>query len=223
MSKDYSSEPLLCLHCGNETVLEVKANFIDKDHEFEYHPEYRQEIPIFTYYSQYTLYKCPVCSKVTLRNIESCDAESDHTGKPIAYENILYPVKTGDLSFLPEKINKAFESALKTKNVDKVMCAIGLRRTLEMLCNDKGAQGRSLYHKLQDLSDKAIIPKVLDAASHLIRSLGNSAAHAEDVEFDIQTINDLIRFTRIILEYVYVIPKELNMIQSKFQEEEKEE
>lgn len=91
-----------------------------------------------------------------------------------------------------------------------------------MLCYDQGAEGRTLYKKLVDLSDKAIIPKVLDKVSHLIRDLGNAAAHEKDVEFDIHIINDIIRFTRIILDYVYVIPKELIRIQEQFDLNEKE-
>jgi hypothetical protein len=222
MSKTYSSKPILCLHCGNETLLEVVATFNDKETEYMYDDYYEAEVPIATFYSDYTLYKCPVCSKVTLKSVDACDQDRDHTGKVIEYENILYPVQTGDLYYVPEKIKKAFESALKTKNVDKVMCALGLRRTLEMLCHDKGAEGRTLYNKLVDLSNKGIIPQVLNEASHLIRDLGNAAAHEEDVQFDVQTINDLIRFTRIILDYVYVIPKELRRLQTQFKIEEKD-
>ncbi|MEC0297154.1 DUF4145 domain-containing protein [Peribacillus frigoritolerans] len=219
---DYSPTPLLCLHCGNETIMQIVASHNDQEVEYIFHPEYNEEVPWAVYDTLYTLYKCPVCSKVTLKSIESFDGIKDHNGRVIETENILYPVQTGDLKFVPELIKSAFESALKTKNVDKVMCAIGLRRTLEMLCYDQGAEGRTLYKKLVDLSDKAIIPKVLDKVSHLIRDLGNAAAHEKDVEFDIHIINDLIRFTRIILDYVYVIPKELIRIQEQFDLNEKE-
>jgi hypothetical protein len=218
MTKNYSSNPLLCLHCGNETILEIATKYSDSITETEWDEYYREEIPIVTFYSDYILYKCPVCSKVTLKSTEVCDQDTDHTGRPHEYEHILYPVQTGELHFVPERIKNAYESAQKTKNVDRVICAMGLRRTLEMLCNDQGAQGRTLYNKLVDLSEKAIIPKVLDDASHLIRGLGNSAAHEEDANFDIHTINALIRFTRIILDYVYVIPKELRRIQVQFEE-----
>ncbi|WP_163102267.1 DUF4145 domain-containing protein [Peribacillus alkalitolerans] len=215
-NKIYSSKSIICLHCGNETIMEVSAKVNEKEYEYMYDDYHGEDVPVATYYTTYTLYKCPVCSKITLKSVEAFDADTDHRGRVNEYENILYPVQTGDLKFVPERIKGAYESALKTKNVDRVMCAIGLRRTLEMLCHDQGAEGRTLYNRLVDLSEKAIIPKVLDKVSHLIRDLGNSAAHAEDVEFDMHVINDLIRFTRIILDYVYVIPKELRRIQEQF-------
>lgn len=197
MTKQYTSNPILCLHCGNETIMEIATKFSDEVTDTEWDPYYKAEVPVVTFYDTYTLYKCPVCFKVTLKNVNACDQEIDHTGRVIEYEELLYPMQSSNLYFLPKNIKNTFESALKTKNVDKVMCAIGLRRTLEMLCYDQKAQGRNLYNKLVDLSNKSIIPKVLDKASHLIRDLGNSAAHDEEIQFDKQTINDLVKFTRL--------------------------
>ncbi|MFA1822766.1 DUF4145 domain-containing protein [Virgibacillus oceani] len=213
--KNYSNIAQLCLHCGNETILEIKSVVKDEEYEIDA-DDYGREFLVATFYTTYTLYKCPVCNKVTLKSLEASDIEIGPDGKPYDYKNTLYPVQTGELSSFPSEIRSAYESALKTRNIDSVICAIGLRRTLEILCYDQGEKEGSLQQKLNRLSERGVIPKVLDEASHLIRTIGNSAAHDVDVNFDTQIINDMIRFTRIILDYVYVIPKEIIRIQSHF-------
>lgn len=216
MSKKYSNKAKLCLHCGNETIFEIKSEVNEKEHDFAY-DDYGREIPVITFFSTYTLYKCPVCFKVTLTSLEYNDQEIWPDGSHAEYKETLYPVRTGELSLVPDKIKNAYESALKTKNVDNVMCVIGLRRTLDILCREHGEVKGSLHSRLNNLSERGIIPEVLDDASHLIRMIGNSAAH-EDVEFDNYVVNYMIKFTRIILEYVYVIPKEIERMQSRFEE-----
>ncbi|WP_430789695.1 DUF4145 domain-containing protein [Virgibacillus flavescens] len=213
--KRYSDEAILCLHCGNETILEIKSEIEEKEHEFDF-DGYGRKFPILTYFSTYTLYKCPVCFKVSLTSLEYSDIEIGPDGSPYEYRETLYPVHTGELSLVPAKIRNAYESSLKTKNVDNVMCVMGLRRTLDILCRVHGEVKGSLNNRLNKLSEKGIIPGVLDDASHLIRVIGNSAAH-DDVDFDSHVVNNMIKFTRIILEYVYVIPKEIERMQIKFE------
>jgi hypothetical protein len=50
-------------------------------------------------------------------------------------------------------------------------------------------------------------------------------AHADDVEFDKQTVNQLIDFTQIILDYMYTLPAKIIVAQNrlaKISEVEKE-
>lgn len=189
MEKKFS-KVMLCLHCGNETIFEILSVYNDNVTEFEYDHYYGENIPTITFYTTYTLNKCPVYSKVTLKTVESCDADCDFSGKPIEYENNLYPsIAHGETQFLPDKIKRAFESAIKTKNVDAMMCALGQRRTLEMFCKEQNAEGRDLNSKIKYLVNNGVIPRGLDTASHLIRDIGKAAAHADDVEFDKVTID----------------------------------
>lgn len=218
MSKvEFSDGPILCLHCGNETIMEVLSRVEDKEIEYMSDPRYGKTSAL-SFYSFYTIYKCHTCLEVTLRSIKLSNQDYEYFEDEFAkYENYLYPVQTGNLSFVPFKIRNAYESALKVKKIDSVMCAIGLRRTLEMICHNQNAKGKTLFDKLDHLSSNGIIPEVLDDASHLIRTIGNSAAHDVDVKFNKKIVEDMLRFTRIILEYVYVIPKEIDKIQKHFE------
>ena len=89
---------------------------------------------------------------------------------------------------------------------------MALRRTLEIICKDKGAAGNTLEKKIIDLSQKNIFPQVINEASDVLRILGNEAAHGDDINYDERIVKDMINFTQIIIEYVYVIPYRLGNI-----------
>ncbi|MCS1350285.1 DUF4145 domain-containing protein [Mechercharimyces sp. CAU 1602] len=67
-------------------------------------------------------------------------------------------------------------AALKTKNIDGAICVLALRRTLEMMCIDKGENNRNLYKNIQELSDRDILPPILDGMAGILREVGNYAA-----------------------------------------------
>lgn len=204
-----------CLHCANTTYMEILYHNKETGVETEYDPQSNVEIPLFSYYTTYILLKCPACNKVSLSQIESCDVDTDWSGRPNEYKYLLYPNISSDKSNIPEDISAAFESALRIRNVDSTMCALALRRTLEIFCKKQGAKGKNLNDKINDLVKKNIIPVHLDQASHTIRDLGNAAAHGDDVTFNEVTISGLIKFTNLILEYVYVLPNEILAVQKQ--------
>ncbi|UHH08450.1 DUF4145 domain-containing protein [Bacillus subtilis] len=53
---------------------------------------------------------------------------------------------------------------------------MALRRTLEMVCKNKGAIGRTLHAKLNDLEEKKILPPLMGGLSKMIKEAGNAAA-----------------------------------------------
>lgn len=66
-----------------------------------------------------------------------------------------------------------------------------------------------------DLTQKCVFPQVINEASDILRILGNEAAHGDDVNYDERIVQEMINFTQIIIEYVYVIPFRINHIKSK--------
>ena len=59
-----------------------------------------------------------------------------------------------------------------------------VRRVLEELCDDHGAQGANLKDRLGDLGKVIVVPlNLLEAADHL-RLLGNDAAHIKAKTYD---------------------------------------
>ena len=81
-----------------------------------------------------------------------------------------------------------------------------LRRILEFIAKDKGAKGRDLFHKLQDMTAQGVLPGYFGQMSDLLRKVGNLGAHAADEEVNIWDAELMDDFFRSIVEYVYVAP-----------------
>lgn len=208
---------LTCHHCGNKTVMKEVAHYQHEeteeiwDHSFElYRP-----VHVITYVKDWHIFLCPVCINVTLEIIESNSMEIEPDGRPCVTKKLLYPFETMEKNNIPKNVAAAFESALKVRQIDGAICAIAIRRTLEMMCKDKGEQGKNLYIMLKALSDKGILPPILNDMASVLREIGNSAAHADDKEFNPDIVSPMIEFTKIILDYVYNLPEQIEQIQDR--------
>lgn len=169
-----------------------------------------------TFYTEWDVYLCPVCDNVTLlKTTKNTEERDDQNYDLVPTETILYPNVSLDESGIPLNVKNSFEAALRIKNVEGTLCAIGIRRTLEMMCKDKGASGKTLYLKLKDLSDKGVLPPILTEMTSVLRDLGNAAAHGDEREFSEELIESMIKFTNVILDYVYNLPDKLSEIQKQ--------
>lgn len=208
---------LTCHHCGNKTVMKEVAQYQYNDHEeiWEYSFDPYRPIHVITYTKEWHLFLCPVCIKVTLESVDYNSEETEPSGKPIYSEKLLYPFETMEKNNIPPNVAGAYESALKVRQIDGAICAIAIRRTLEMMCKDKGEEGKNLYEMLKALSDKGILPPILNEMASVLRVIGNAAAHADEEEFSPDLVPSMIEFTQIILDYVYNLPKQIENIQDR--------
>lgn len=112
-----------------------------------------------------------------------------------------------DKENIPDKVLNAFEEAIKChSNSCFIASAIMIRKTLEEICIDRGATGRDLFKKLEDLGGKILIPKELIEGMNELRLLGNDAAHIEAQTFSEigkEEIEVSLEFTKEILKAVY--------------------
>jgi hypothetical protein len=202
---------LSCYHCGNKTQMKRLSHYNLKGTDNLWASGHQISID---YYIDWDLYLCPVCENETLvktmRNSENIDL---HEMKLIPDEMILYPAVSIDAGCIPNGVKKSFEAALRIKNLDGNLCAIGIRKTLEMMCKDRQAEGRDLYHKLKDLADKGVLPPIINEMATILRELGNEAAHGEGQVFSDELIQSMIKFTQAILDYIYNLPERLSDIQ----------
>jgi hypothetical protein len=112
-----------------------------------------------------------------------------------------------DSASIPPNISKSFEEALTCHaNNCHTAAAIMVRKTLEELCEDRGATGKNLKDKISALSSTVILPReLLDAIDH-IRLLGNDAAHLELKHFNNvgkQELEAAIKVTKEVLKSIY--------------------
>jgi hypothetical protein len=151
----------------------------------------------------YSILGCPHCSQITIaRSYWNEDMESEGE---LTY-HILYPSEEKIPHGLTDKIKRGYDAAAKVKTIDANAYAVLIRRLLEMVCEDRKAEGGDLYKKLADLARKNEIPSKLVDVAQGLRGLGNVGAHAElgDVtEKEVPILGSLIN---AILEYIYSAP-----------------
>ena len=108
---------------------------------------------------------------------------------------------------IPATIVKTFGEALSCSAEElHVAAAIMIRRTLEELCDDKGATGPHLKARIAALQSVVVLPQGLLNALDDLRLLGNDAAHVEAKTYDAVGKDELsiaIELTKEILKAVY--------------------
>lgn len=109
-----------------------------------------------------------------------------------------------DDSDIPNEIRETFKEAIECHaNGSYRSSAIMVRRTIEVLCDEKNAKGDKLYERIDDLGQLSSLPKAFIDAMHDVRYLGNDAAHiaaktynnvgAEEVRVAIAVVKELLK------------------------------
>ena len=106
--------------------------------------------------------------------------------------------------------------AIKTSKVDLSVCLIAIRAVLEKICKDRGTKKKNLDAMLKEMVSKNILPDTLDQCSFLIRKLGNSGAHGEDIDLSQSDVLELIDFIETILYYIYELPVKISNVNKKY-------
>ncbi len=118
------------------------------------------------------------------------------------------PVRTAfSTQNIPEAILKTFNEAVTSHaQTCFVASAIMIRRTLEEICDERGANGKDLKERINDLKAKVVLPPELFDAMDELRVLGNDAAHIEAKTYDQISKPELdvaIEFTIELLKALY--------------------
>ena len=208
-----------CSNCNNETLMEIHArNKIENGDLFG--DSY--------YYDEQIVLKCPSCRNYNIINAywdssygkvtESKKYEDIYCGDNV-YETILYPVvselSNGANGIVPNDILKTFRKSLELKSVDSDSCLVKLRKTLELICNDKNVISHNLNDKLKKLFELGILPSTLKSASNITRKLGNMGAHESDIEISTTELSSTIKLVEYIIQYIYILPKEIEILEKK--------
>jgi hypothetical protein len=202
-----------CFHCGNTGLLKPigKTGWKDEDiHEDDY-----GNVIGYTLleHEDWYAFECPVCHKPVLISEYTFDVANTPTERKTEYPTIAVSPDG-----VPKEIYSAFESAVKTKGIDHAICLLSLRRVLEMICKDKGAVGRDLEKKIDDLIEKKVFPPMIGDACWIIRQLGNEAAHADKIEVYTYDIEQVIDYVSTIINYLYSMPYRVDKMKKKIEQ-----
>ena len=208
-----------CSNCNNETLMEIHARNKIENGDL---------LGDSYYYDEQIVLKCPSCRNYNIINAywdssygkvtESKKYEDVYCGDNV-YETILYPVvselSNGANGIVPNDIFKTFRKSLELKSVDSDSCLVKLRKTLELICNDKNVIGHNLNDKLKKLFELGILPSTLKSASNITRKLGNMGAHESDIEISTTELSSTIKLVEYIIQYIYILPKEIEILEKK--------
>jgi len=150
--------------------------------------------------SVYELLECDACDGIILREFyyhSEFPEESD--------SKILYPDGPKRILGMSKAVERAYRSALKVRSDANAYAAL-LGRVLDIICQEKSAEGDTLSKRLQDLAKKDVIPKPIADLAHQLRGFRNIAAHAELGELKKGEIEILDDLCSAILQYVYQGP-----------------
>jgi hypothetical protein len=189
-----------CSHCQNEGPMEIIGDYSTVRDYYDPDPGSDTSWEAGTIWE---LCKCPACELPILRSYDWHSGYMD--GSDIEYR-LLYPLSEGVPRGLPPRIDGGYRAALKVRNIDANAYGVLLGRVLELVCEDRKAEGKTLNDKLRNLAKKNEIPDKLVDVAKGIRELRNIGAHAVLGELTPAELPVLDGLTRAILEYVYSAP-----------------
>ena len=201
-----------CPHCGNRTPQRILFLQAEDGIIGEGHPLYEEHVR-----DNSILLKCSTCEGLSLyRNWEFYDEV-----KELDESELLYPPLVKLNETVPAEIRNSYGEAIKIKKLTPSGFAVLIRRTLEYLCNEQKAEGRSLREKITYMGKEGIIPKTLSLMADKIRIIGNIGAHASSIKIDSKEAEIIDDFLIAMVEYVYIAPYKIRGLAKALEEKKK--
>lgn len=200
-----------CPHCSNRNTYTIECKLPSTlVEEFQGEEQHTR--------TMYFLVKCSTCEDASLYIKTEVHNEGDLDDFFDCYQ--LYPSER-PIHDVPMRVMQDYAEARKVEKVSKVAFVSLMRRALESMCDEQGAQGKDLFNKLNDLVSKDIIPKKLGELGHAIRAIGKHGAHATDYKFEDHEVRAIKDFFLTMVEYVYVAPAKLERLKKTMEAKQK--
>ncbi len=194
---------LKCAYCGNNTV-----------HAMTYREDFSEVIdetmegdPIWDD-CWLAILKCTTCGKPSVYRDEWDDKNKKWT------TGLVYPTQISAPKEVPVKIREAFDEAISVIQRSPSLCAVGIRKCLEGICENEKAEGHTLEQKINYLGTSGILPKTLFDMMNTSRIFGNIGAHFRNSNVTLDDLQTLIEFINAIFVYIYVAPARLESVKN---------
>ncbi len=186
----------LCPHCLSEAP-----------HKLTFHhcPKRSGETRVRDF-DVYWISICEACNEITIWGDKKfVGLVGFHTEK----HSVIFPPKETFFGEIPERISKIYQEAKFIIKLSPNGFSVLIRKALEAICDDKLISKGNLVSRLERLVSQEKIPQIIEDITNILRIIGNIGAHEgnEDVSSEYAAVLD--EFFRIIIEYVYVIPKKV--------------
>jgi hypothetical protein len=199
-----------CPHCGNEAPQRLihKQNYYEKSWDATTGERTEEDVPRSSFVAA-----CATCGNVLIY-----DNPGDQTDeRRFASCSLVYPKTPLLSSVIPRQIANSYAEAFKVRAISPNAFAVLIRRTLEILCNERGVTKGTLANRLKVLSDKGELPPILSQTTDLLRLIGNIGAHGSEQSVHPLQVRAIDDFFTAIVEYLYVAPKKIEDFQKRLQ------
>lgn len=195
-----------CVSCNRKTYHEALHTDVQSEHEYR--------VDIIN-----EMLKCRGCHTIsfrkTIRDYENAYPIDDtnnewHVPEDIThYPSILEGHKElGNIWEVPAIVKDIYiQSVQAIKNQSNTLAGIGLRATIEAICNDQSIGGRTLEKRIDALAKGGLISQKDAERLHAIRFLGNDAAH-EIKRADPGNLLIALRIIEHLLVNIYILDSE---------------
>lgn len=202
----------------------IDGSYVDGWHEEHGDTLYRHEI-VFWHEDIFEIHECQSCQKIHLYR----EIWNDHSMVP-AFKNehgwseecipysaqVVYPLKELQLpephKLMPDEIKTLYEESRQVFPISKRSSAALLRLAIQKLCVIFGGKGRDINQDIQSLLEK--LPLHIQQALDIVRIVGNSAAHAGEIDVDNEDliVKDLFDLVNEIIDEQIAKPHKRAMI-----------
>ena len=174
MSKPAKEVQQPCASCDRETWQLILYSHVDSIYE------YRMD-------TIHEVLQCRGCKDISFRKVvidyenaypideDEWDVPKDITSYPSVLKGHR---EVEDIDDVPSTVNKIYRQSVHAiRDQANILAGIGLRATIEAICNDRNITARTLDKKIDGLAKGGLISQKDAERLHAIRFLGNDAAH----------------------------------------------
>ena len=196
-----------CARCGGDTFHDIL--FCDKsDGSPDYH-----------YVENRMIVQCRGCLNKSFCQIDVDYEASYPTGNDDEWENPEYidnyprikkvESSINNFTYVPEIVETIYkESILAIQENAAILAGLGLRATIEAICNDRGIKGKDLQKRINELQTQGLVSKKDSERLHGIRFMGNDAAH-EIKTHKKEQISVALKIVDHLINTLYILEKEV--------------
>jgi hypothetical protein len=192
---------LNCVNCGKVT-----------NHDLVHREDYIEDIPekdgnhLIGNERWIEILKCKACKKPSVYRNEWDDKQQNWVSI------LIYPIPVRAPREVPSKIRKVFDDAVSDLKKSPSLTAVGIRKCLEGICEDKQAQGDTLIEKINYLGANGFIPLPLSDMMDTTQTIRKIGSHFGNMNISLDEVNVLIKYTHAMLECLYVVQDRINSV-----------
>lgn len=210
MSDAQAQRAMVCPHCGQATLAEIKGVTVWHG----YGLSGQQENPPV----EYALVQCARCGDASLQVREDY-GRGFNDDEPV----FVYP-RQRQLSWsVPEPLRREWDEANSCFQAKAyAACLVMVRRTLEGTCKEHGIDKRNLLEGIRELQAQGLIDGTLADWANALRLAGNEGAHYTGTAVPREDAEDALDFAEALLDHLFVLRKRFEDFQSRLKERKSE-